>query len=281
MAERIVVGVDGSQGAERALSWAVDEAARRVVELEVVHVAEAGRADGTVLERALGQAGEARPRLALRPRRLEGDPGRVLVERSSDALLLVVGARGHHELVFRLGSVSGTCVRHARSPVVVVPRPEQDDSGRPVAREGRILAGVDGSDGSRGALAWAFEEAALRECPLEVVSCWHDPYTNDMSLEYEAPYFRRDRVTARRSAERQLARLVAALEPGSGVKVSQLLLEGDAAYMLCDEARGADLLVVGSQGRGGFARLLLGSVSSTCAHESPCPTAVIHRRRKT
>ncbi len=279
MPERIVVGVDGSEGALRALAWAADEAARRDVELEVVHVAEAGGTSGTVLERALEEADEVSPGLVARARRLEGDPGRLLVERSSDALLLVVGARGHRELLLKLGSVSGTCVHHARSPVVVVPRPDQGEGGRPAAPGGRILAGVDGSEGSRLALAWAFEEAALRRRPLEVVSCWHDPYTNDMSLEYEAPYFRRDRVTARQSAERELARLVAAVDPGGAVKVSQLLIEGDAGDTLCDEARGADLLVVGSRGRGGFARLLLGSVSSACAHESPCPTAIIRPRK--
>jgi nucleotide-binding universal stress UspA family protein len=150
--ERIVVGVDTSEGSRRALRWAADEAATRDAELEVVHVYEYSptwRADtypggaepgpvevwGPDTDAATRQAADHARRLADemvaeldRPRKVtthavrSSRPAQVLVERSTDADLLVVGSRGRGGFAgLRLGSVSQKCVLYASCPVVVVP----------------------------------------------------------------------------------------------------------------------------------------------------------------
>lgn len=138
---------------------------------------------------------------------------------------------------------------------------------------GRVLVGVDGSKGSRRALAWALEEAAARTSVLEAVIVWRGPY--DFPRDFDVSY----PVDEAQLAERARARLAEAISEAVGehaaVEVEPTVLRGDPAETLCRRAAAADLLVVGSRGHGTFAGLLLGSVSAKCAHHSPCPVVIV------
>lgn len=136
-----------------------------------------------------------------------------------------------------------------------------------------IVVGVDGSEGSLAALRFAFEEAKLRGSDVKAVNAWHIPpavyEANWAPAAVDLDDFRR---LAQESLEQSLAEAGAAV---AGVTVTPVLVEGQAADVLCEEAEEAELLVVGSRGRGGFAELLLGSVSHQCVLHAPCPVVVI------
>ena len=144
----------------------------------------------------------------------------------------------------------------------------------------RIVVGVDGSENSAHALAWAFEEAKLRKATLEPVMVWSYPAyvlpPDGMILtETVEAVQKREQV---RFDEATKAVMVA---NDQDVKVVPSLREGSTARELLDHAKGATLLVIGSRGRGGFASLILGSVSSQCVHHAPCPVVVIPPPEKT
>jgi nucleotide-binding universal stress UspA family protein len=131
----------------------------------------------------------------------------------------------------------------------------------------RIVVGTDGSEGARAALSWAVREAARREAALEVVTVVDLQPIDDIHYDHEQVL-----AGAVRRAEEDLARIDTS-PVAVGVTTSSAI--GSPAMVLCDRARGADLLVVGSRGRGGFASLLLGSVSQQVAHHAPCPVAIV------
>jgi len=135
---------------------------------------------------------------------------------------------------------------------------------------GRIVVGVDGSDGSCQALAWAVEEARLRDARLDVVHAWHEPYVGGYPYTLVS-YDPRDWEA---SARQLLHELLAEVDTG-GVTVERIVVHDLAARALIEAAKGADLVVVGTRGRGGFSGLLLGSVSSHVVHHAPCPTVVV------
>lgn len=137
---------------------------------------------------------------------------------------------------------------------------------------GRIVVGVDDSEGSRRALRWALEEAAAHDMSVDVLHAWHYPYVGDVSgMSYAVPA-----TEIEKAARLQLEHSVEHARPlPPGVEVEQILVEGPAARSLLEAAGGADLLVVGSRGRGGFTGLLLGSVSQQCAHHAPCPIVIV------
>ncbi len=137
---------------------------------------------------------------------------------------------------------------------------------------GRIVVGIDGSDGSRAALHWALDETRRRGSRLDVVLAWQTPYLGEVSGLVL--------VSMTEEAEQRARNLLADVADGivaahPDLHIVPLLAEGRAAPALLDAAAGADLLVVGSRGRGGFKSLLLGSVSSACVHHAPCPVAVV------
>jgi nucleotide-binding universal stress UspA family protein len=135
----------------------------------------------------------------------------------------------------------------------------------------RIVVGVDGSAGSQRALRWALEEARLRNASVHVVHAWHAPYVMPSPM---APVVTYEYDPIQRTAEDVLAGAVRA-EDTRGLDVHEVLVCDSAAPALLDAAKGADLLVVGSRGRGGFAGLLLGSVSQSVAQHAPCPVVVV------
>jgi len=137
----------------------------------------------------------------------------------------------------------------------------------------RIVVGVDGSEGAQQALEFALREAKLRRAGLRVVMSWQEPATlyaggfvvpKPVDEEFE------------RGVHDALDRVLAAANGAKeGVYVDAVVRKGQAAKVLVDESRFADLLVVGSRGLGGFRGLLVGSVSQACAHHAHCPVAIV------
>jgi nucleotide-binding universal stress UspA family protein len=140
---------------------------------------------------------------------------------------------------------------------------------------GRIVVGVDGSQGAGAALEWALAEARLRGDTVEAVHAWHAP-PQMLPGPYAGPAAAGDESIdhTREQAERLLEHQLRAVDTG-GVEVESIAPMGPAASSLLDIAKGADLLVVGTRGRGGFTGLLLGSVSQQVSHHAPCPVVVV------
>ncbi len=136
--------------------------------------------------------------------------------------------------------------------------------------ERRIVVGVDGSDPSKAALAWAVQQARLTGAVVEAVIAW----------DYPAVYGTRvpilPDVSVEELAQRAVADAVAeASGPAGGVEIRPRMVEGDASRVLLDASAEAELLVVGSRGHGGFVEALLGSVGQQCVHHATCPVVVI------
>jgi nucleotide-binding universal stress UspA family protein len=147
----------------------------------------------------------------------------------------------------------------------------------------RVVVGVDGSSGSRKALAFALEEARLRGATLQVVHAWRTPLAltlpepsiagySPLSVEDVERLATELREKAERLVESEVEE-VAGDDPG--LEVRRDVFESDAAEALIEAAAGADLLVVGSRGHGGFRGLLLGSVGQKAASHAPCPVVVV------
>ncbi len=139
----------------------------------------------------------------------------------------------------------------------------------------RIVVGVDGSPSSMKALRWAIRQAKLTGAEVEAVTAWSYPsgYGWAPSSEGGAVDFEGDAGKI----------LVEALAQVSGIApdvvVEPLVAQGHAADVLVRAAEGADLLVVGSRGHGGFTGMLLGSVSQHCVQHATCPVLVLRDRR--
>ena len=141
---------------------------------------------------------------------------------------------------------------------------------------GRIVVGVDGSQASKEALSWALDEARLRRDTVVALHAWMPPYTAPAALPGAliVPVEHGTAEAIRKAAEELLAEAVSEAAAGD-VTVEQRLVEGPAAGALIEEAKGAQLLVVGSRGHGGFTGLLLGSVGQQCAQHAPCPVVIV------
>jgi nucleotide-binding universal stress UspA family protein len=138
----------------------------------------------------------------------------------------------------------------------------------------RIVVGVDGSESSKAALRWAIRQAKLTGASVDAVTAWRyptgygwTPVAAEIDFEGEA-----------KKALSVALGEVSGLEPD--VPVRPLIAEGHAAEVLLRTARGADLLVVGSRGHGGFASAVVGSVSLYCVLHACCPVLVLRDRRE-
>ena len=138
----------------------------------------------------------------------------------------------------------------------------------------KIVVGVDGSEGSRAALRWAWNEAKAHGAALEIVTAWQYPITTSLPAFGSMPT--PDDLEG--EARDAMLRVVAdeGITADGGVTVTTLVAEGTPAQALLGAAAKADLLVVGSRGHGGFTGLLVGSVSQQCVSHSPCPVVVVH-----
>lgn len=137
-------------------------------------------------------------------------------------------------------------------------------------RRPRIVVGVDGSEAANGALGWAIAEARLRNAVVEVVHAWHYPYVAMTGF----PVSEAAIESVEEGAGATLDAVVAGAAAG-GVELEKRLVSGPPATALLEAAEDAELIVVASRGHGGFAGLLLGSVSQQVVHHAPCPVVVV------
>ncbi|MFJ6619138.1 universal stress protein [Kitasatospora sp. NPDC091335] len=157
-----------------------------------------------------------------------------------------------------------------RSPAVGGdPSPAVSGSRASPARERRIVVGIDGSEPSKAALRWAVGQAVLTGATVHAVAAWEYPSLYGWFAPMVDDGFER---TARRTLSAEINEI---LGPDRPVEVRESLVLGHAAEVLLDAAEDADLLVLGSRGRGTFARTLLGSVSTRCAVHGACPVVII------
>lgn len=286
---RIHVGVDGSSASNVAVAWAAHEASMRNVALTVVHVLtpepvtwanvavvgfrewqeEEGTqiiADATAIAREATEHGGALP---ITSELYSSAPIPTLADLSREAGMIVVGCRGRG--AFRrglLGSVSSGLIHRAHCPVAVI---HDGDPSTPRPARGPVLVGIDGSSSSEAATGIAFDEASRRGVDLVALHAWSDVGA------IELPEF--DWATLKAEQDDILAdRLARWQQRYPDVTVSRVVVCDQPARQLVEHATTAELVVVGSHGRGGFAGMLLGSVSTAVAHSASAPVIVARQR---
>ncbi|WP_304455208.1 universal stress protein [Nocardiopsis sp. YSL2] len=292
-ARPVVAAVDGTEQSLRALDWAADEAGIRDRRLRVVYAFEwpmrrvaAMGAPGfdpdefarRILEDARQRVEARTPEVAIDPVYVDGDPVPVLLTQAKEAEVLVLGSRGLGTLGSAvLGSTGMQLATAAACPVVVVP------SRTTGPRSGRVAVAVDGSPASLAALDWAFTVAEDHDATLSAIMVCDDPpslFTGPLAkAAYRGPS-ETERAAAQEIAHQLLADATApGRELHPQVRVTEVVAAGHAAQELIGEAEEADLLVVGSRGHGGFAGMLLGSVSHAVLTHSTRPVAVVRAPR--
>jgi nucleotide-binding universal stress UspA family protein len=138
-----------------------------------------------------------------------------------------------------------------------------------------IIVGVDGSHDAHRALEWAMKEAAIRHVPLTVVTVHEVAVSGWTGQPIILPMDQPDVNKARQAAEEAVAKAAAHLGESQPAPVTVRAVNGLAAQELIEASRDADLLVVGSRGGGGFARLMLGSISDKVTRHAHCPVVVV------
>ncbi|HVV29464.1 MAG TPA: universal stress protein [Mycobacteriales bacterium] len=286
VADAIVVGVDGSAQALDAVGWAAAEAGRRNLRLHLVSGFDSSLGfygaglpippdsfDAvenlalTQLADAARAARDVAPGVEVTTERGRLSPIPLLLDYSSSARMIVLGASGRGGFTGMLvGSTAVSVAARSSCPVVVV-RPDRD---------GPVVAGVDGSPNSTAALAAAFDEASWRGVPLVAVHSWSDAdYVTDAPiaaalLETEPTEEEQTRVLAESLAGWQ--------EKYPDVRVERVVVKDRPRHQLLGWSAKACLIVVGSRGRGGFQGLLLGSTSQALIHHAQCPVMIIRPR---
>ncbi len=190
-----------------------------------------------------------------------------LIDLSKDAELVVTGAQGSGRWPGRLlGSVSSGLLRHAHCPVAVI----HDEDRTPQPGQAPVLVGIDGSPASESATAIAFDEASRRRVGLVALHSWSDL---DVSDDGGLPEI--DWPATQSIAEEVLAeRLAGWQEQYPDVSVTRTVVQAQPARRLVQQSEQAQLVVVGSRGRGGFAGMLVGSVGETVAQMARVPVIV-------
>ncbi|RCG29983.1 universal stress protein [Sphaerisporangium album] len=291
MSGHVTVGVDGSSASMAAVRWAADDASRRRAGLRLVHVTEPwvymqppampsgveeslAEASRALLARAAELARERVPGLEAETVSRLGDVRTELLRQARDAETLVVGRRGHGgfmELV--LGSVSMGVAGHAACPVIVVPHAEDapEEPEESFEEHGEMVVGQDGAPESEPALRYAFEEAARRGCRLRAVYAWEESVFLPMFASY-TPDLERLYDLGQRAAREQLLPWE---EKYPQVEVVESMVRAHPIEALSRASSRADLVVVGSRGRGALGSAILGSVGHGVLHHARCPVAVV------
>lgn len=283
---RIVVGVDGSASADRALRWAVREAEIRGVAMELVH-GYGIRPHAVIVGRSDRDMAEARMDAILEQNRsvldrvawdatvvpLVSGPSAALLDIGEDAGLIVVGSRGlggFGELF--LGATSYRTAAHASTPVAVI-RGGDDSEALDGARA--VVVGVDDSRASRRALWWALDEAERREVGVTLVHAYHVSAHPSLATVGTPEQLEQLRRNAHGQAVDLVDRLLDDIDLPAKVDVEQVVGLGSPAGLLLDNAGADRLLIVGTHGRGAFGRAVFGSVSHQCLHHAAGPVIVV------
>lgn len=282
----ILVGIDGSPESLAAVRWAAEEAALRDSRVTLMHVVapikvswpidylEVSYAEWQednaqhVIEQAqktfyaaVGGA-ESPP---LRARLRHDGIVKELTEASANAAMLIVGSHGLGPVGGALlGSVSRGLLHHARCPVMIV----KADGVKPRSRDWPVLLGTDGSFTSEEATAFAFEEASRRGVDVVALHAWSDVGVfPNLGTDWH-----KNEEQGRQGLADGLARWQ---KQYPQVNVRYRIVSDKPARWLIDESRHAQLVVVGSRGRGGITRMLLGSVSTAVAESAIAPVIVV------
>jgi nucleotide-binding universal stress UspA family protein len=280
--KKIIVGYDGSPDAVVAATWALDHALLSGAPVEFLYafeepfwmpaasmvpapavrpVEELEKAMTARLDEAVSMAELTHPTVITQATTVRAFAGLTLIDRSAQAELVVVGCRGHSAVAGLLGSVSVAVTAHAHCPVVIV----RGDA----AVNATVVAGVDGSPASPDVLAFAAEQAALRKAPLRAIRAWA-PVTG---LWENSPLVTRSVTDEERKPFDELVAELRAAHPE--VEISADAVVEHPAAALASASTTAQLLVVGSRGRGPVRGLLLGSVSQHLLRHSACTVAVV------
>lgn len=281
----VVVGYNGRRHSQAALTWGVEEAARRGAPLLVLFAAnypgmtvepgpgllhrEPGALDAAyeVTARGVREALEQRPDVRSFGATEVTSPTKALVEASIDACLVVLGTRGYGRIIGGLlGSVAFTVAAQAICPVVVVQDQSKD---RPVGLDFRVVVGTDGSSESLAAVAFAADYASTASAGLEIITCTggHQVESVDEGELRAAA----DHIAD--SAGEQVRKDNPALAVVTRVE------DCPAEVTLVDASVDAGLVVVGTRGRGAFKGMVLGSVSHAVIHGAQCAVAVVGDER--
>ncbi|WAC53687.1 universal stress protein [Gordonia sp. SL306] len=285
----IVAAVDGSETSLGALRWAAAAANREKRPLNIVQalekptaeiargvvfkqgVVDALRADAEkVVQDATTLAEELAPDVITTGRVVDGKPALVLREVSGHAHLLAMGSRGLGGVRgLLLGSVSTNVTAHADCPVVVI-------SGDSPAT-GPVVVGVDGSPVSKAAIVHALEQASLLNTSVVAVHSYPG-FTSQMFYGQAEQLLRQLHEEATELVGEQLA---GHREDHPDVEVETVVAAEPAAQRILEAAGDAQLVVLGSRGRGGFRGLLLGSTSRAVLHVAPCPVMIVRSHPET
>ncbi|MET0473622.1 MAG: universal stress protein [Mycobacterium sp.] len=282
----IVVGVDGSSSAKAAVAWAARDAALRKVPLTLVHVLmptvsmtwpevplppgfqhwQESEGRGVILDAtAIAHDAAGSSAIEVDSEIVAGVPVASLADLSKDAQMVVVGRHGRGRLQHLLGSVSSALIRHAHCPVAVI---HDEEPLMPDAAFAPVVVGIDGSPVSESATAMAFDEASRRGVGLVAVHAsidwggWGYPEIDWPAVEPAGRKVLAERLSGWRDRYPDVA-------------VHPVVVANQAASRLVEESERAQLVVVGSHGRGGFAGMLLGSVSSAVVQSARTPVIVV------
>jgi nucleotide-binding universal stress UspA family protein len=282
----IVVGVDESPAAKVAVQWAARDAELRKIPLTLVHATSpeiatwpnvrlpAGLARWhqdhgrrlvddafKVVEEATRHGGPAEVHTEI----LSSAAVPAMVDLSKDAEMVVTGCRGSGRWPGRLmGSVSSGLLRYAHCPVAII---HDEDPLMPHPSKAPVLVGIDGSSACELATAIAFDEASRRNVGLIAVHAWSDVDVSEWpGIDWPVTQSMAEEVLAERLAGWQ--------EQYPDVRVSRTVVRDQPARQLVQRSEEAQLVVVGSRGRGGFADMLLGSVGETVAQMARMPVIV-------
>ncbi|AOW94967.1 universal stress protein [Rhodococcus sp. WMMA185] len=286
----IVVGADGSESSSAAVAWAARAAAALSLPLHIVtvvhmpafyysepYLAESFKTE--LEDTAKARLGSARLHakqtvdapLDITTERHEGKVSQTLIDLSASAHMVVLGSRGHGELTGLLvGSVTSAVAAHAQCPLVVVRGRTLD--GLPPT-EGPIVVGVDGSEHSEHALEMAFEQSSARSASLIAVNVW-----SDVSVQPSLGAVPDDPLWSGIQTGEEVVlseRLAGFQERYPDVRVERVVARDRPVRVLSEFAEKAQLIVVGSRGRGGFRGMLLGSTSNALLHTADCPVMIV------
>lgn len=286
--EIILVGVDGSKESQRAVKWAIMRAKKIDARLHILCVyslpsftpssLEGGYAaidDVAIREGAQLIVDEAktlveREGIEVTSSIEVGDPARILVELSSEVSMIVVGKSGIGGFADRLlGSVSSALASHSLCTVVVIPPPEKEVNYDTIKA---IVVGVDGSQSSRPALKSAIYEAKVWQAKLTSVMAVPMASGTGMLSWLPATI---DKEAILQDVSESLDDLISQELGADSMEITKRALDGNPSALLTEFSEKADLVIVGTRGRGGFTGLLLGSTSQSLLNNAKSPVMVV------